>query len=126
MSTPPPPPGYGTLPPPPGGHGPPPPMPYPQGGPPRGGGSTRTLGIIALVAGIIALPASCCWLLGWIPALTAIACGGVGLTQLRHEPGSDAKPYLVSGLVLGLLALALVALWFFLGIASSLVDNQYY
>lgn len=84
---------------------PPPPPPYGPYGPYGGGGqsdSPKVLGIVSLVAGIISIPASCCcWFLGWIPALVAIITGVLGYLQLRDHPTSDAKPFLIAGIVLG-------------------------
>lgn len=140
MSMPPPPPGYGTLPPDPndpyrgaaGGQppgqppvGPPPPMPYPQGGPPGRTGNARTLGIISVIAGAVGIPfACCCWFIGWLPALVAIGTGIAGLSQLKHEPDSDAKPFLIAGIVLGVAGLALVVLSLVFGFANA-IYNEY-
>ncbi|WP_068251597.1 DUF4190 domain-containing protein [Janibacter corallicola] len=82
----------------------PPPPPYGQhGGAPGGQSDTpKVLGVVSLVAGIISIPASCCcWFLGWIPALVAVVTGVLGYVQLRDHPGSDAKAFLVAGIVLG-------------------------
>lgn len=136
MSTPPPPPGYGILPPDPsdphrggpGGQppvGPPPPMPYPQGGPPPGAGNARTLGIISVISGIVGIPVAwCCWFIGWIPALVALGTGAVGLSQLGREPGSDAKPFLIAGLVLGVVGLLLTVFSLAFGFANAFY-NEY-
>lgn len=137
MSMPPPPPpgGFGSPPggPPPGGYGPPPPMtPPPMGASPYGGApqpgndTPKVLGIVSLVAGIVAIPSACCWFLGWIPALVAIITGIVGLVQLKDHPGSDAKPFLIIGLVLGALSLLLLILVFVLGVAAQIADPSTY
>lgn len=168
MSTPPPPPGYGTLPPdpdepqrgpyptgqdpaapypaapqptPPGTppvygqqpYGQPQPFgqaPYgqqPMYGAPAGNSNVKTLGIVATVVGVIALPASCCcWFLGWIPALIALGCGAVGLSQAKDDPSAaDAKPFLIAGIVLGVLALLLTvasAIWGMASFATGFND----
>lgn len=76
----------------------------------------KILGIVSLIAGIIAIPASCCcWFLGWIPALTALVTGIIGYLQLRENPTSDAKPFLIAGIVLGAIGLVLAVaslVWF--------------
>lgn len=89
--------------------GPPPPH-GPYGVPPGAGSDTpKTLGIISLIAGVISLPASCCcWFIGWIPAVVAIATGVIGYTQLPQHPRSEAKPLLICGVVLGVLGLVCV------------------
>lgn len=149
MSTPPPPPGYGTLPPDPNE---PPRGPYPTGqsatgpypGPPATpaafgqapygqalygqapspqANTLKTLGIVSVVAGVIGIPAACCcWFIGWIPALVAVGAGAAGLAQLKNDPTTDAKPFLIIGLVLGIIGLLMTlgaAIWGFASFAND-------
>lgn len=101
--------------------------PSPYGGAPQPGSDTpKVLGIISLVTGIIAIPLSCCWFLGWIPALAAVITGIIGLVQAKDDPASDAKPFLIIGLVLGALSFVLVIAFFIFGIASTMSDPSTY
>lgn len=139
MSTPPPPPGYGTLPPDPNDpqrpQGQPAPgqppvygqqQPYGQPAPfgaqpPQGGqNNIKTLGFVSLAAGILAIPLTCCcWIVGWLPALVAIGTGATGFVQGKQDPAlEDAKPFLIIGIVLGALALVIAAVSAVWGIAN--------
>lgn len=99
----------------------------PYGGAPQPGNDTpKILGIVSLVAGILAIPSACCWFLGWLPALVAIVTGIVGLVQLKDHPSSDAKPFLIIGLVLGVLAFLLLILVIVAGVAAEIADPSTY
>jgi hypothetical protein len=97
------PPGYGGPggpgAPPPGGYGPPPGGAYgaaPGQFPPPGavGPRVHPLAIVSLVAGILSLPACCCWFFGFPLPLCAVACGVVALGKIK------AQPQLYSGAIL--------------------------
>lgn len=156
MSTPPPPPGYGTLPPdpddpsrpdrpiygqhvppgqpapygqqPPYGHQPPYRQASPYGQQPPANSNLKTMGIVSLVVGIIALPsACCCWFLGWIPALAALGTGIYGLTQAKDDPtAGETKPFFIAGVALGAIALLLTAASAIFGAASFVTDYTTY
>jgi hypothetical protein len=52
------------------------------------------LAIVSLVAGILSLPACCCWFFGFPLPLCAVACGVVALGKIK------AQPQLYSGAIL--------------------------
>lgn len=93
-------------------------------GPAPSSSSTKNLGIISLVLGLVSVPfACCCILLAWIPAVAAIVTGAVGLGQVRQDPAqADAKPFLVAGVVLGCVALLLMVAAVVLRIVGQLND----
>src|SRR4051794_17175578 len=78
---PPPPGGYG----PPWGHGPPwnhgPPPVDPYAAP-----KTHPLAVVCLVAGILSVPACCCWGVAVPLEIASIVCGGIALKQIGAEP----------------------------------------
>ncbi|WP_435198058.1 hypothetical protein [Janibacter sp. GS2] len=119
---PPSPPGYGTLPPA-GPPGAPPPPPGYGGGSSGGNDTPKTLGIVSIVLGAIGIPAACCcWPVGALFAVGAFVCAGIGLSQTKDLPRSDAKPLLVAGLVLGGVVVLLTLLSLVLGLASVMSD----
>jgi hypothetical protein len=92
---PPPPGGYGAPPggyggPPGGGYGPPPGTGFGAPGqsafgPPTGGPRVHPLAIVSLVAGILSMPACCCWF-GLSLPLCAMICGYLALLKIRSNP----------------------------------------
>jgi hypothetical protein len=73
--------GYGA---PPGGFGPPPGQ--FQGGAPAGGPRMHPLAIVSLVAGVLSVPACCCWFFGFPLPVCAIACGIIALGKIKNNP----------------------------------------
>lgn len=76
----------------------------------------NTLGIISLVAGIIALVTMCCFGVGFIPALVAIICGF--MAKSRNQK------FAVAGLIMGFIAAAvsIVVLILYIAGAAAYVD----
>lgn len=71
-----------------------------------------TLGIIALIAGIVALLAACCPPLGIVLGIAALICGIIGKSKEQR--------FAMVGVILGIIALLLAILFIFLGSALSL------
>jgi hypothetical protein len=85
----PPPGGYGGAPgggygPPPGGFGAPPGQ-FP-GGAPGGGPRVHPLAIVSLVAGLLSVPACCCWFFGFPLPIGAVVCGFLALGKIKSNP----------------------------------------
>lgn len=104
-------------------------MPYSPhgGGRPPGNDSSKVLGIVSLVLGVIGIPAACCcWPIGALFALGALACGIIGFVQVKDRPdqaASDAKPFLIGGIVLGGVVAVLTVLSLVYGVASFMSDS---
>lgn len=83
----------------------------PYGSAPQPGSDTpKILGIVSLVAGIIGIPASCCcWFLGWIPVVVALATGAISLVQGKDDPYPEGRPFAIAGIILGVIGLLCVA-----------------
>jgi hypothetical protein len=90
----PPPGGYGGPPggygqgPPAGGYGAPPGVGFGapgQLGPPPGGPRVHPLAIVSLVAGLLSMPACCCWF-GLALPMCALVCGFLALGKIRGSP----------------------------------------
>jgi hypothetical protein len=83
----PPPGGYGG-PPPGGGYGPPPGAGFGPPGQIGGGRGPRVhpLAYVSLAAGILSLPACCCWFFGFPMTLCAIVCGVLALGKIKQSP----------------------------------------
>jgi hypothetical protein len=72
----------------------------------------QTMGIAALVLGIIAAPLAfipCTAVFAWLPALLAIILGAVGLSQAKKGNGKTGLP--IAGLVIGAVSLLIVICW---------------
>ena len=54
-------------------------------GQPMGGPKIHPLAIVSLVAGILSIPACCCFF-GFILPIGAIACGVIALSQINKNP----------------------------------------
>ena len=67
-----------------------------------------------MVLGIIAIPF--CFLM--IPSILAVVFGGIGLQRVRRDPGVGGRGKAIAGLVLGLVALASMALLIAVGNAD--------
>ncbi len=82
----PPPGGFGGAPPG-GGYGPPGGMAAYPPGPmaPQTGPKVHPLALVSLIAGILSIPACCCWF-GLPLPICAIACGVIALGKIRSEP----------------------------------------
>ena len=72
-----------------------------------------------MVLGIIAIPF--CFVL--IPSILAVVFGGIGLQRVKQDPAIGGRGKAIAGLVLGLVALAMMALLFALGNAD--VSGRY-
>ena len=68
----------------------------------------------SMVLGIIAIPL--CFLM--IPSILAVVFGGIGLQRVRQDPAVGGRAKAIAGLVLGLVALALIALLIAVGNAD--------
>ncbi len=94
--------------------------------PPAPSNAGQTMGILALVFGIISLPIAFIPCIGevfaWPPALLAIIFGAVGLSQAKKGGGKSGLP--MAGLIIGAISLIVVgSMIFFLGkIAKEGVD----
>ncbi|MGG5575767.1 DUF4190 domain-containing protein [Myroides sp. C15-4] len=85
----------------------PPPVP-----PQKSGNNTQVLGILALVAGIIALPSSfipCFGLIALIVAVVAIVLGILTISSAKKH--SESKGMGIAGLVLGALSFIIILAW---------------
>ncbi len=116
--TPPPPPPGGTPPPPPGGQPPgyppggaPPPGYVPFGGPAGPASRTNGFAVASLVLGIVGL--LLCFT--FIPWILAIIFGVIAMRQCSEDSSYTGRGMAVAGLVLGVIAAALVALIFAFG-----------
>lgn len=72
----------------------------------------QTMGIAALVLGIIAAPLAfipCTTFIAWLPAGLAIIFGAVGLSQAKKGNGKTGLP--IAGLVIGAVSLIIVICW---------------
>lgn len=72
----------------------------------------QTMGIVALVLGIIAAPLAfipCTTVFAWVPAGLAIIFGAVGLSQAKKGNGKTGLP--IAGLVIGIISLIIVICW---------------
>lgn len=109
-----------------------PPGPAPYGiqpskyGPPPGPSDQRTaqtLGVIGVVAGVVALPSTfCCWFVGWIPALVAIVTGAIGLIRAKDQNSGGTIALCIGAIVLGFAAVVVAVLVLAFGLASGVMD----
>ncbi|MBV9309237.1 MAG: DUF2510 domain-containing protein [Solirubrobacterales bacterium] len=76
----------------------------------RFAGPALGCGVVAILLGWIPL----IFLTSWIPAVLAIVFGGLALKRVRRNPGAGLKWMAITGLVLGLLTLAMGATWMIL------------
>lgn len=90
----------------------PPPPPMQAGGAPAAAKSNDTVGIIGLIAGIVALLMACCPPLGIVLGITALVCGFVAK--------SKGQRFAVAGIVLGILAVLAAILFLVVGSAMSM------
>ncbi len=80
--------------------------------PPAPSNAGQTMGILALVLGIIAAPLAfipCTTVFAWVPAGLAIIFGAVGLSQAKKANGKTGLP--IAGLVIGAVSLIIVICW---------------
>jgi len=80
--------------------------------PPAPSNAGQTMGIVALVLGIIAAPLAfipCTAVFAWVPAGLAIIFGGVGLSQAKKGGGKTGLP--IAGLAIGIISLIIVICW---------------
>jgi len=80
--------------------------------PPAPSNAGQTMGIAALVLGIIAAPLAfipCTAVFAWVPAGLAIIFGAVGLSQAKKGGGKTGLP--IAGLVIGVISLIIVICW---------------
>ena len=80
--------------------------------PPAPSNAGQTMGILALVLGIIAAPLAfipCTAVFAWVPAGLAIIFGAVGLSQAKKGNGKTGLP--IAGLVIGAISLIIVICW---------------
>ncbi len=87
----------------------------PAGNGPAAARPTQTLGIVALVLGIVALPASA----AAAGLVFGVAAAIVGHQSLRREP--DARGMAITGLVLGYVGIAISVVWGIALLASVLI-----
>lgn len=71
--------------------------------PPR----ANTVGLIALILGVLALPLIFCYALGLPIGVAAVVLGGIGLYQANRGQASNRNQALI-GLVLGALAVIMM------------------
>ncbi|MDM1043833.1 DUF4190 domain-containing protein [Myroides sp. 1354] len=85
------------------------PPPLPQQ---KSGNNTQVLGILSLVSGIIALPASFIPCFGMIAIIVSVAAIVLGiLTISSAKKHSESKGLGIAGLVLGAISFAIILLW---------------
>jgi|SRR6185295_1636618 len=80
--------------------------------PPAPSNAGQTMGIVALVLGIIAAPLAfipCTAVFAWVPAGLAIVFGAVGLSQAKKGGGKTGLP--IAGLAIGIISLIIVICW---------------
>ena len=111
--------GYG----PPGGGG----FPPPGGGayPPPGGGAQNTVGLIAMILGILSIPLACC---GWGGLIFGIAGGVLGwMGKQKAEQGlANNRGQAMAGLICGGIGLVLGIVVIILSFTASAIDWQQY
>lgn len=111
----------GAYPPPPGGgypgYPPPPPAPYAGYGAPVPTAPRNGLGIAALIAGILSLPAAFTIFGGFILAVVAIILGIIGYRRARSGEASNGG-MAIAGIVLGVLGIVLSAVLIAIGVWS--------
>lgn len=72
----------------------------------------QTMGIAALILGIIAIPLAfipCTAVFAWIPAALAIIFGAIGYNQAKKGGAKTGLP--IAGLILGIISAAIVVAW---------------
>ena len=80
--------------------------------PPAPSNAGQSMGIAALVLGIIAAPLAfipCTAFIAWVPAGLAVILGAVGLSQAKKGNGKTGLP--IAGLVIGAVSLIIVICW---------------
>lgn len=78
----------------------------------RSGNNTQVLGIISLVSGIIALPASFIPCFGTIAIVVAIAAIVLGIFAISSaKKNNESKGLGIAGLVLGCVSFAIILIW---------------
>ena len=106
----------GAYPPPPGaGYPPPPPQPYAGYGAPPVATPKNGLGIAALIAGILSLPAAFTIFGGFILAVIAIVLGFIGYRRARTGEATNGG-MAIGGIVLGVLGIILSAVLIAVGV----------
>lgn len=89
-------------------------------------GSAKTLGIVSIVVGLIAIPLGCCcWPVGALAALVALICGGMGLSKANALQGDgNERTLAIIGIVLGVVAFGVTIIGLRAGIAN-VATNSY-
>ncbi|WP_410878998.1 DUF4190 domain-containing protein [Myroides sp. DW712] len=99
------------------------PPPVPQQ---KSGNNTQVLGIISLVSGIIALPASFIPCFGMIAIIVAVAAIVLGILAISSaKKNNESKGLGVAGLVLGSISFAIILLWglLFASVTTAAIKN---
>jgi hypothetical protein len=94
----------------------------PSFGPPN---SSNGLAVGALVAGVLAIPTTCCCSLASLPlAIAACVMGGVALSKVKAQPQIyGGKGMALAGLICGIIAVLLSIASLALGMGQILVDQ---
>ncbi|WP_158962465.1 DUF4190 domain-containing protein [Myroides fluvii] len=99
------------------------PPPLPQQ---KSGNNTQVLGILALVSGIIGLPASfipCFGMIAIIVSVAAIVLGILAISSAKKH--NESKGLGIAGLVLGSISFAIILLWglLFASVTTAAIKN---
>ncbi len=92
----------------------------------KSGNNTQVLGILSLVSGIIALPASfipCFGMIAIIVSVAAIVLGILAISSAKKH--SESKGLGIAGLVLGAISFAIILLWglLFASVTTAAIKN---
>lgn len=95
------------------------PTPNQYGAPQAGSNTSKTLGIVSIVTGVIGL--CCC---GWfIFQIAAVVTGFIGMKKAKEEGQPDTLPKI--GMILGIVGIALAVLYWIL-VATGTIDLNYW
>lgn len=97
---------------------------YGAGQPPQQN-QDRTLSIISLVAGILAIPLCCCWGGGGLVGIAALITGYLGRQQAERTGDSQGGQLALIGMVLGGIAILLAVVYWVLLLIGYSVDDSW-
>lgn len=84
------------------------------------------MAIIALVAGIVSIPAMCCYGVGVVPGIAGVVLGFLGRKEIRESNGTKTGDGMaLAGLITGAVGIALaIVFWVFVIVMVAIGESS--